>query len=30
MWSKFNRTMFKHMYVEPSFKGFVVDNAQEN
>jgi hypothetical protein len=27
MWTKFNHTMLKHMYHEPNFKGFMVDNA---
>ncbi len=30
MWTKLNGTMFKHKYVEPNFKGFMVDNAQAN
>jgi hypothetical protein len=30
MWSKLNHTMFKHMYVEPNFKGFMANNAQAN
>ncbi len=30
MWTKLNGTMFKHRYVEPNFKGFMVDNAQAN
>jgi hypothetical protein len=30
IWTKFNHTMLKHMYHEPNFKGFMVDNAQAN
>jgi hypothetical protein len=30
MWKKLNGTMLKHKYVEPNFKGFMVDNAQAN
>jgi hypothetical protein len=30
MWSKLNRTMFKHKYVEPDFKGFMENNAHAN
>jgi hypothetical protein len=29
MWTKL-RTMFKHRYVEPNFKGFMADSAQAN
>jgi hypothetical protein len=27
VWTKLNGTMLKHKYVEPNFKGFMVDNA---
>ncbi len=30
MWTKLNGIMFKHKYVEPNFKGFMVDNVQAN
>ncbi len=28
MWTKLNQIMFKHEYIEPNFKGFMVDITQ--
>ncbi len=30
MWKKLNNTMFKHKFLKPNFKGFMMDNMQAN